>query len=137
MTDDARAAANRHNRVYAAHVLIRATVAQDIYTMERVMARWGSGDQAGAFISALAGAAAALAFFLADQDEVHTLEASDRLAACAQRRGGCGGARAVAAPRANASSSSGGNAATGGTSTRSSVTRTAPPRRRLWHHCHC
>jgi hypothetical protein len=87
MTDDARAAADRHNRVYAAHVLIRATVAQDIYTMERVMARWGSGDQAAAFISALAGAAAALAFFLADQDEVHALEAADRLTdSCARRR---------------------------------------------------
>jgi hypothetical protein len=87
MTDDARATADRDNRVYAAHVLISATVAQDIYTMERVMARWGSGDQAGAFISTLAGAAAALAFFLADQDEVHALDASDRLTdSCAQRR---------------------------------------------------
>ena len=87
MTGNVVTGPDRDNRVYAAHVLIRATIAQDIYTMERVMARWGSGDQAGAFISALAGAAAALAFFLADQDEVHALDASDRLTdSCAQRR---------------------------------------------------
>jgi hypothetical protein len=87
MTGDVVTGPDRENRVYAAHVLIRATIARDIYTMERVMARWGSGDQAHAFISALAGAAAALAFFLADQDEGHALDASDRLTdACAQRR---------------------------------------------------
>jgi hypothetical protein len=80
MTDEAAEVADRHNRIYAANVLIHATVAQDIYTMERVMARWGSGDQAAAFISALAGAAAGLALYLADRDEARALEAADRLA---------------------------------------------------------
>ena len=79
MTDDAAAVAERDNRVYAAHVLLRATLARDVYTMERVMARWASGDQAAEFIGAVAKAGANLARLLADQDEVHVLEAADRL----------------------------------------------------------
>ena len=79
MTDDAAAVAERDNRVYADHVLLRATLARDVYTMERVMARWASGDQAAEFISAVAKAGANLARLLADQDEVHALEAADRL----------------------------------------------------------
>jgi hypothetical protein len=79
MTDDTAAVAERDNRVYAAHVLLRATLARDVYTMERVMARWASGDQAAEFIGAVAKAGANLARLLTDQDEPHALEAADRL----------------------------------------------------------
>ena len=79
MTGKAAAEPDRDNRIYAAHVLLRATLARDVYTMERVMARWASGDQAAAFIGAVAKAGANLARLLADQDEVHALEAADRL----------------------------------------------------------
>ena len=79
MTGDTAAVAEGDNRVYAAHVLLRATLARDVYTMERVMARWASGDQAAEFIGAVAKAGANLARLLTDQDEPHALEAADRL----------------------------------------------------------
>ena len=79
MTDNA-AVAERDNRVYAAHVLLRATLARDVYTMERVIGRWASGDQAAEFIGAVAKVGANLARLLADQNEAHALEAADRLA---------------------------------------------------------
>ena len=79
MTGNASTELDRDNRVYAAHVLIRATLARDVYTMERVMARWGSGDQAAAFIGSVATAGANLARLLADANEMHALEAADRL----------------------------------------------------------
>ena len=75
--------------------LIRATVARDIYTMERVMARWASGDQAAEFIGAVAEAGANLARLLADQDEVHALEAADRLTDFSAQRRVPAAARAV------------------------------------------
>lgn len=95
MTDDAAAAAERDNRVYAAHVLLGATLARDVYTMERVMARWASGEQAAEFIGAVAKAGANLARLLTDQDEVHALEASDRLTDFSAQRRVPAAARAV------------------------------------------
>jgi hypothetical protein len=79
MTADAAAAAEEDNRVYAAHVLVRTTCARDVYTMEQVLARWASGDQAPAFIISVAKAGTNLARLLADQDEAHILEAADRM----------------------------------------------------------
>jgi hypothetical protein len=95
MTDDDLAAADWHNRIYAAHVLIRASVARDTYTMERVLARWASETQGGDFSAALAGAASGLALLLADRDEARALEAADRLVEFNAQRHIPGAARAA------------------------------------------
>jgi hypothetical protein len=90
MTPGERAAEEaKAGRTIAAHAMVRATLAQDTWTMARILERWATGPDTESmdFAAAVAGVGAALAIGLADGNRDRALaEADEALAAALARQ---------------------------------------------------
>ena len=64
-------------RALAAVALIRAYTARDIYTAERILARWASGSKGAAFAATVASSAAVILTREAARDKDGALRAAD------------------------------------------------------------
>ena len=89
MTPDELAAQEaKSGRAIAAYAMVRATLAQDAWTMARILERWatGLGTESMDFAAAVAGAGAALAIGLTDGNRDRALSEADEALASAMAR---------------------------------------------------